>query len=159
MKFLPFTLATLIGVAGIAHSAPVSYTCEESAITEGLETEWTAVLDVDYQTGAFRQLTVKNKTYTGFTMNTQAVNVWNSMTRKGDAPALAIYEKDYDPRKPNGTYQIGLFGAAEGVKAGDVIEIMPPFDEPAYYCYKKGSLKDKIMTGLRRSHNARVTGQ
>lgn len=159
MKFLPFAVATLVGVAGIAHAAPVSYTCEESGITEGLETEWTAVLDVDYQTGAFRQFTVKNKTYTGFTMNTQAVNAWNSMIREDDAPALAFYEKDYNPRKINGTYQIGLFGVTQGVKAGDVIKIMPPFDEPAYFCYKKGSLKDKIMTELRRSHNARVTGQ
>ncbi|CAJ1785519.1 hypothetical protein FNBNMHLP_00479 [Aeromonas jandaei] len=151
---------TLLFVAIFTTSAtmasPVEYVCEETIFTNGVKAEtWPVILDVTLSPKTFSYISFDGgrKKITGFKNNPMAVNFFNkTITDKNSAPAIASFQKEI------GNYDfatIKVYGVTGGVKAGDVIQIFWPDWEP-YYCYRKGSDKDKVMEKIRNDFNSRL---
>lgn len=146
------SLATLFATS-TAIATPVEYNCEEKWFTNGVKAEsWNVILDITLSPKKLRYISFDGgeKKITGFKNNRMAVAFFNDVMshRKDDAPAIAAFQKDIG----DDFATIQIYGTTYGVKAGDVIEIFWPEWEP-YFCYRKGSAKDKLMKKMRDEFN------
>jgi hypothetical protein len=155
MKFNHALLITAIFMTSAAMASPVEYVCEETIFTNGVKAEtWHVILDVTLSPKVFNYISFDrgNKKLAGFKNNPMAINFFNkTITNKNSAPVIASFQKDMG--EDFATIQV--FGVTGGVKAGDVIQIFWPDWEP-YYCYRKGSDKDKVMEKMRNEFNSRL---
>lgn len=156
MKLNNVLLITTLFMTSAAIASPVEYVCEETVFSKGVKAEtWPVILDVTLSPKVFNYISFDSgrKKITGFKNNPMAVNFFNkTITNKNSALAIAAFQKEI------GNYDfatIQVYGVTGGVKAGDVIQIFWPDWEP-YYCYRKGSDKDKAMEKLRNGYNSKL---
>ncbi len=112
-------------------------------------------MDADIYRGTFKRFTSKGATLTGMKANQVAADSFNfsPLRRQDDAPALVVYEKELGDWN---YISVHVYDKAGVSAAGDVIQVFPPpMGQGSYFCYKKGSPKDKFMSQLRESHNSR----
>lgn len=143
-----------------AMAETINYTCENLLFSrDSIEPEWSASLNIDFKTGTFHWFKVNNDNHTGLTYQRELIPIYNSLykSRPEDASIIAVYSKGMGTQEFQTSYLVAVFGKTGGVKAGDVILVSPPKNKDNYYCYRKGSQKDKVMTKFRREHNSRIT--
>lgn len=156
MKSYHFGILSLLFVASTTIATPVKYVCEEMFFTTGVKAEtWTVILDVTLSPKTFKYISFDGgkKKITGFKNNQTAVDFFNNSHRRrsDDAPVIAAFQKEIG----DDFATIQVYGVTTGVKAADVIQIFWPEWEP-YFCYRKGSNKDKVMSKMRDDFNSNV---
>lgn len=156
MKLKKIISSAILFITSTAEAGPIEYVCEDKFFTNGVKAEsWKVILDVTLSPKVFHYISFDGgrKKLTGFKNNPMAVNFFNrSMNNQKDAAqVIAAFQKEID----DDFATVHVYGATGGVRAGDVIEVFWPEWEP-YFCYRKGSEKDKVMEKLRNDFNAHL---